>query len=186
AQALARVAVDPGAESRGEIETRGRALVGADDWDRLTFSALSDARRWALAQSDPFSFDRSTGVADRTGKRVTVNSVMAPNGLTVLLTFAAGCGGCIQAAPAIEALHRQLDGTGARVAVVSHDDPLEDTFFDDREMTVPVVYDVDRSVSLALGSAATPNYYVVDRAGVARYVPSLGDVARYLDALESE
>ena len=183
AHALARIAADPGAEDRDAVAERGRGLVGDAEWERLTFSALSASRRWALAQSAAFAFDRALEVADPSGRPVAVGSAMASDGPTVVVTFASGCGGCVQSAPAIEALHERLSRTGAAVTVLSHDDPLEDTFFRDREMTVPVVYDVDRSVTLALGSAGTPQYYVVDRAGQARYVRSIGDVTRHLDAL---
>ncbi|HEY0153027.1 MAG TPA: redoxin family protein [Longimicrobium sp.] len=90
---------------------------------------------------------------------------------TVVVFAKSGCGFSLRALPRVERMAAELARSGVRTVLVTDEAPSEDLqkFFGGRGYTGPVLFDPSRSTHAAFGSAGTPEYFVVDGAGMIRF-----------------
>jgi cytochrome c biogenesis protein CcmG/thiol:disulfide interchange protein DsbE len=110
------------------------------------------------------------GLSDVQGKQVDAASL---KGKVVLVDFwASWCAPCKQELPVLEKLHKKYKDAGLVVVGVSVDeDPANfTTFLKQMHLSFPLVHDKVHAVADRFHPPRMPSSYLVDRAGVVRYV----------------
>jgi thiol-disulfide isomerase/thioredoxin len=126
-------------------------------------------------------------LVDLAGARVTAEDLHGAPAVVEL--WASWCLPCRQTLRRVDALARAHAGDGLRVLAVSIDQSHESAARFAREQLGPtpalrVLHDPDQSLMSRLGVAGLPAVYVVDRAGIVRFVTTggKGDYLVELDA----
>jgi thiol-disulfide isomerase/thioredoxin len=125
-------------------------------------------------------------LADAAGQSVTLASL---RGQIVILDFTASwCTACRTALPALERLGRSHAGRGVSVVTVTIDANRRDAdrFFAEvvPGATMRVLYDPTGRTLARYGAGGMPAHYVLDRAGIVRFVAS-GYTADRMTAIEA-
>jgi cytochrome c biogenesis protein CcmG/thiol:disulfide interchange protein DsbE len=96
----------------------------------------------------------------------------APVKVTVVDFWASWCQGCQESLPALDALYRDRRGDGLNVVGVSVDERRDDALATAQALhaTFPIVVDSDAHLLSQYRVAQVPLSFVVDRAGVVRWV----------------
>ncbi len=86
--------------------------------------------------------------------------------------WASWCGPCRREAPGLEALWREVAGTGVRFIGVDYRDAASpaEAFVHELGISYPIVEDPDGSVGAAFGIPFLPATVLVDRGGTMRYL----------------
>ncbi len=120
-----------------------------------------------------------------TGQPLSLNDL---RGRVLLVDFwASWCEPCREEFPEFEAMYRDLRDRGVEIIAVSVDRKREnaEAFLAKHPATFPVIHDPDRAIADRFKPRAMPTAYVIDQAGVVRFV-HLGYQREYLAKYREE
>jgi cytochrome c biogenesis protein CcmG/thiol:disulfide interchange protein DsbE len=112
-----------------------------------------------------------------------------PVKVTVVDFWASWCQGCQESIPALDALYRDRRGDGLSVIGVSVDERRDDALAAAQALhaSFPIVFDEDARLLSQYRVAQVPLSFVVDRAGVVRWVGrDPGELRRAVEVVLSE
>jgi len=115
----------------------------------------------------------------RSGKNVRLNELA---GQVVLVNFwASWCGPCRKELPKLEEIHQKYSDLGVTILGINIDEnkELSQRLLKDVDVTFPILYDHENTVSEPYNVSAMPYTYVIDKAGNFRFVHK-----GYLDGYE--
>jgi hypothetical protein len=176
-------------DTAGAVRSWARvAAAGAELTDsvRARTGRHFHARRWAAEVAEA-----RAGLGARVRRAQVRRAVLAgprlANGMPTVVVFGkSSCGFSVRSLPEVQRLSDELARRGVRTVLVTDEasTPELQEFFRQRGFTGPVVHDPSRSTHAAFGSAGTPEYFVVDAAGVIRFeYSSLDDLPAQVAAL---
>lgn len=148
----------------------------------LSLSACGE-QNWQAREAMDFGLPLLDG-----SEQVTLDEY---RGQVVYLTFwASWCVPCRQEMPYLEQLRKRHKGEGLEIIGISVDEslPQAQQFAEDYQLSFPLLWDADRTVSKAYLVPGYPTHYLVDRRGKIRFSGlgfSLKDVAAVSQELQT-
>jgi phosphoglycolate phosphatase-like HAD superfamily hydrolase len=183
--AFAAVAADPGTTAATTDSLRHVVGVEPDDWRRAVDRKRAEMveRTLRAARAEPLS---PASVTTRDGQPVPLLETFGDQA-TVVVFWSRYCGPSHQAMPGIAALATRLGEAGIPLLAVTRNSRAEaEEYLREGGWGIDVLYDTEGEAARALNNWVTPQYFVVDGAGMLRYASSsLDALPRQVAALLS-